>query len=332
MKTITLNEKVKVRTFTPPPAGFNPLAASAAELAKYGFPAKPESAEQQDLYKRLFGQMTGQFQYVEPTLQITPKKRHGIARTATVKQSAGSDIDAAWSGGLVLAPTGMSFHWVTGEWVVPNVAPLQEDGDYYSAVWLGLDGNAELNAGGVSSSDVVQAGVNCDVSRQNGKATQPTVYLWCEWFQDGADTGEISVGNLKVNAGDTVAVTIFTTGPGATEATIYFTNVTQWVGTTPLVIPAPPGVSLLGNCAEWVVERPTIGYDESGAPILGTLADYGQVFFAGCNALAYAPNGSSEIVPGAEISINMVNNDETIASYGALVAPTVVECSYNRFQ
>lgn len=319
MKTIALNEKVKVRTFTPPPGGFNPLTASAAELAKYGFPAKPESAQHQELYKRLFNQMKGRFHYVEPTLQITPKKRHGRAKTAKkVKQSAGNDYNLQWSGGMVLPPTGMSFRWLTGEWVVPNVAPPDEDGDYYCAAWIGLDGG-DL----VPSLDVVQAGVNCDISRRNGKPTQPTISTWCEWYQDGADTGEMTVNNLKVNAGDTVAVTLCTTGAGATEAMIFFANVTQGMGTS-LVIEAQPGVSLMGDCAEWVVERPLVNGE------ISTLADYGQVFFAGCDAVAYAPDGSSQqVVPGgSEIYIDMVDPDDTIASHGVLVAPTVVECIY----
>jgi Peptidase A4 family len=321
METITLNEKVKVRTFTPPPTGFNPLTASVAELAKYGVPELPENAPQQELYKRLFNTTKGGLHYVEPTFQITPNKRPARAMSPIVKKSAGNDDHPEWSGGLVYAPTGMSFHWATGEWVVPNVSPPEGDGDYYAASWVGLDGD------GITSFSVMQAGVECDVSRQNGKPTQPTIFPWWEWFSYSGDTGQVRISGLNVSAGDTVAVTIFTAGAGATEATLFFANVTQRIGMPAIVVPAPAGVSLVGNCAEWVVERPALGF-EDGEPIVSVLADYGQVFFAGCNAMAYAPNGSSELVSGAEVSINMVNTDTTIASSGVLVAPTVVECIY----
>jgi hypothetical protein len=41
-----------------------------------------------------------------------------------------------------------------------------------------------------------------------------------------------------------------------TSATVYFTNQSTNVGTS-FTITAPSGTTLAGNCAEWIVERPT---------------------------------------------------------------------------
>lgn len=41
MSVIQLSNGSTIRTFTLPPEGFDPLTASDAELAVYGFPAPP---------------------------------------------------------------------------------------------------------------------------------------------------------------------------------------------------------------------------------------------------------------------------------------------------
>jgi hypothetical protein len=41
---------------------------------------------------------------------------------------------------------------------------------------------------------------------------------------------------------------------------------------------APAGTTLLGNCAEWIVEAPTVHHRQS------LLADYGAVYFDNCTA------------------------------------------------
>ena len=47
---------------------------------------------------------------------------------------------------------------------------------------------------------------------------------------------------------------------------------------TSLTFNAPSGTSLVGNSAEWIVEAPTVGGQQS------SLADYGEVFFSVCEA------------------------------------------------
>jgi Peptidase A4 family len=170
--------------------------------------------------------------------------------------------------------------------MVPNVAAPNDDQDYYSAIWIGIDG-----LGSPESADVCQVGINCDVTR-HGTSISSTFYPWWEWYQESVDTGEVSITNLPVSPGDTIGVVICTAGAGATEATVFFTNLTSGMGTS-FVMEAEAGVSLVGNTAEWIVERPTV----DGQPSL--LADYGEVFFSGCDAVSYSSDGSiSEVVGG----------------------------------
>lgn len=267
MREITLDGGVKAKTFSPPPRGFNPLTASAADLTKYGFPARPDRPELLEPYRRILDRIKDRFHYIEPTFKINTKRRHGLASRRVVVQ-AGNEYNLGWSGAVAYAPPGESFRWIVGEWTVPNVNAPTEDQEYYSAVWIGLDGDPVSE-----SPDVCQVGVNCDVSR-SGTSISRTFYPWWEWYQDSADTGEVQI-DLAVGPGDTVGVVIFTTGAGATEATAFFANLTSAEAATPFVMEAMPGVSLVGNSAEWIVERPNVDGQVS------MLADYVEVFFRG---------------------------------------------------
>jgi hypothetical protein len=68
--------------------------------------------------------------------------------------------------------------------------------------------------------------------------------------------------------------------------------------------------------------------DVDGA--ISLLADYVDVFFSGCDAVAYSSSGASEVVPGgSQIHIDMADSPSTtVISQGILVAPTVVQCQY----
>jgi hypothetical protein len=321
MKRITLDGGARVGIFTPPPSGFDPLTASAADLAKHGFPL-PELPQHRERFQRIFRQMKNRFRYVVPEFRLNRKKRHGPATVKPVTNKpviqAGNEINGIWSGAHVYAPAGQAFRWMVGQWMVPNVSAPPTNEEYYCAVWIGIDGD-----GGIQSGDVCQVGVNCDVTR-SGNSSSVSIYPWWEWYDFTADTGQMAITNLTVSAGDTVAVTICTTGPGATDATVFFANITSGIGTS-FVMYAEPGVSLVGNCAEWIVESPLV----NGQP--SKLADYGEVFFSGCEAVSYAPDNSALTIAGGGTQnyIDMYPfGSSTMVSHGILVTPTIVQCVY----
>jgi hypothetical protein len=300
MTQITLEGGLKIRTFEPP-RNIDPLKASLADLDRYGFPARPDDAHHLARYTRVFSQLKSKIRYVPPTFRLNPEKRHGPRNRAP---EAGTETSGNWSGGVVYAPQGQSFRWIEGDWVVPDVDAPTENQWYYCANWIGIDGDG--------SNDVCQAGVECEVYRTGNSITR-NIYPWWEWYP----AGEVQITNLAINPGDMVTMLICTTGANATTASAFFSNRTTGASTS-FSFNAPAGTKLVGNCAEWIVEAPTVGGAQSA------VADYGEVFFSVCEA--FLTNGAT-VNGGTGNNINMTANNK-IVSEGILVAPTVVQCQY----
>jgi hypothetical protein len=316
MKRINLEEGVKVRVFSPPVPGFDPLTATPAELLRHGFPARPDHPQQLERYNRVFNRMKNRFRYLEPEFKVNKSRRRHPKFPAV---GTGNEIHPLWSGGVVFPPAGQAFRWIVGEWTVPCVAAPSEGQTYYCATWVGIDGDAAAQ-----STDLCQAGINTAVAQSDGSSTRHC-YAWCEWVPGP----EVEIPNLPVSFGDTVAITVCTSGAGATEATIFYANLTSGLGTS-FVLDAPvvdgQQVSLAGDCAEWVVERPELG--EASTPAL--LADYSQLFFSGCQAVSYSADGSNSTVVdgGTQVRIDMIEGSGEVLSRGILVSDTVIECVF----
>ena len=300
MTEITLDGGLKIRTFEPP-RGFDPLTATHAELDKHGFPTRPDDPHHLARYRRVFTQLKNKFHYVQPTFRLNPEKRHGPRARRT---QAGTETSTNWSGGVVFAPQGQSFKWVEGDWVVPNDDAPTENQWYYCANWIGIDGDG--------SNDVCQAGVECEVYR-SGSSISRNIYPWWEWFP----LGEVQITNLAINPGDMVSTLICTTGANATTASLFFSNRTTGASTS-FSFNAPQGTKLIGNCAEWIVEAPTVGGSQSA------IADYGEVFFSVCEA--FLTNGNT-VNGGTGDNINMTAGNKTVSD-GTLITPTIVQCLY----
>jgi Peptidase A4 family len=301
MKEIVLDGGVKVTLAEPPPAGFDPLAASASDLLRYGLPARPDSGPHLERYKRVFGQLKSKIHFIQPTFQVNANKRHGPRQR---RVGDAPETSTNWSGGVVYAPSGQSFKWVEGDWVVPDVGAPTQNQWYYCASWIGIDGD--------QSPDVCQAGVECQVY-QSGSSVTRTIYPWWEWYPNP----EVQITNLPVSPGDMITMLICSTqGAGSTSATVYFTNRTTGATATFTTTP-PSGYQLVGNCAEWIVEAPTVGGAQSA------IADYGETFFSVCEAVT---NSGTTVDGGTGDSISLVNG--TTLSQGVLVTPTIVQCLY----
>jgi hypothetical protein len=301
MAIINLEKGVKIQTFSPR-AGFDPLTASAQELAQAGCPPRPTDPVLLARYERFFNQTKGKLHYIEPTFRVDPTKSTHTNKGS--KMGAGTETYDNWSGGVVYAPSGQSFRWVQGDWVVPNVYPSAQNQWQYCANWVGLDGDG--------SGDVCQAGMICAVY-QSGNSLTRTIYPWHEWYPQSW----VEITNLAISPGDLVTMLICTTGVGATTATIYFGNHTSGAAMS-YQITAPSGTTLVGNSAEWIVETPVV----NGA--LTNMPDYGQVFFSTCEA--YLTNGSV-VNGGTGNNINLVQNNTTLST-GTLITPTIIECQY----
>ena len=300
MPELTLEGGVKIKTFAPP-RGFDPLTASLADLQRYGFPPRPEDPHHLARYTQFFSRLKNKFNYMQPTFRLNTDRRHGprVRRT-----EAGTETSTNWSGGVVFAPSGTSFRWVEGDWVVPDVDAPTENQWYYSASWIGIDGDG--------SGDVCQMGVECEVFR-SGNSISRNIYPWWEWFPNF----EVQITNLAVSPGDMVTALICTSGANATTASAFFSNRTTGASTS-FSFSAPSGTQLVGNCAEWIVEAPTVGGSQSA------LADYGEVFFSVCEG--FLTNGNT-VNGGTGDNINLTAGSNVVSD-GNLITPTVIQCLY----
>jgi hypothetical protein len=296
MPVIILEDNTRINTFSPPPPGFDPLVASASELERHGFPARPDDPHLLKLYRRLFTRLKGRLKYVQPTFRISHDSSHGPRN----QRSSGVFTGDNWSGGVRLAPPGQSFSAVLGHWLVPNAyAPTSDP--FLNSYWVGLDGYT-----GAGANEALQAGVDCSLSGGSS-----SFYLWHQWVP----SGKVEITNPAVNAGDLVGVSVSAEfGAGATTATIFFTNISSGAATS-YAISAPPGTQLAGNSAEWIVEAP------DGA---GQLADYGQVFFDDCAAKVEFPFRR----PGEIDETLNITQGSTVVSGAIWITSDIIQCAY----
>jgi hypothetical protein len=98
---------------------------------------------------------------------------------------------------------------------------------------------------------------------------------------------------------------------------VQFVGCTEFVGWGPVSLAA---AQLAGNSAEWIVEEPF--------PIPGgdTLPDYGEVFFANCEA--YFAGGGG-VGGGTGTAVNIVaGKSNSVVSQGVLISSSIIQCSY----
>jgi hypothetical protein len=243
--------------------------------------------------EKVHGPMRGPSAATPPSALAAPS---GAVRAAAVENATSTN----WSGSAVFAAAGDKFGWVEGEWTVPDPSdPKGGKSSYYSSAWIGIDG--------WGSGDVLQAGTESSLVNGSKK-----VYAWWEWYPNY----EVAISNFPVSAGDTMYCLICVNSP--TTASIYLTNDSTDQSTS-FNITAPSGTTLVGNCAEWIVETPSVG----GSPT--TLPDYGVVYFDiglahQAAGLAYADQGTP---------ITLVDSASKALSTPTLEKSELIKLTYN---
>ena len=197
------------------------------------------------------------FKHITPKFKLLPH-HHGLNRR-TQKGTVG-DVNATsenWSGSVLFIGSGDSFKWISGSWTVPHAYPTTKS-TTIASVWLGIDGDG--------SPDVMQAGTDT--------LADGTIWPWFEWFP----AYPVGIDNFPVSPGDVIYLLLCATS--STTAWMSIGNLTSMQYTN-LSFSAPDGTTLVGNCAEAVVERP-------GIPSV-VLPRYGEVFFD--DTTAWTANG-----------------------------------------
>jgi hypothetical protein len=307
MRMTRLSSGVLVTTYEAPPRSFDIDSATDEERGAFGFSRLPRAAghlqARWESRAKRYRSVTPMFSPRAKRRTLLPKLKHDHAGQTT-------DI---WSGVLVSPSVGNVMQWVEGRWSMPAVGPpagAQQGTNYCASAWVGLDGDTSAD-GGASSGDVLQAGCDANVTLEGG-TPQLQYRPWWEWYP--ADSSWID--NLAVSPGDMLDCLISLLVGSTTTAQVFLGNMTTNQGHV-FSLQAPTGTSLVGNCAEWIIEA-------FGS--LGPLASYGVVNFGNCNAGTV----SGAIVPaGNGVIINMTNGDSgPVISTGLIVDATDVRVSY----
>jgi hypothetical protein len=284
-----------------PPSDFDPPAASALELRRYGLPQRPDPAVRPDLAARWDEVFSRKLRYITPEFTPVPELVPGIERQPRLQPEV-TVTNPTWSGTVVHAPRGQAFGWVTGEWNVPDVMPVADGrGSWVSLAWIGIDG----------VSDVTQIGTLQSVTNVFGPVTK-LCYAWFEWYPDTWH----AISNFPVSFGDTMSGLVCLLSP--TEASYSMINITQGSYTGWRYFSAPGSTTSLENQVEWVLERPYVGGAQAQLP------NFGEIYFDS----AVGGQGLENVVQaGQDTVINMTENGNTVATT-TVETPTLIKIAY----
>jgi hypothetical protein len=298
-----------------PPRSFNPVLASDSELASYGFPPRPDQVAQPKAYaswkKAVDMNNVRVFAPVEQT-KIYHKPNQGSKAKAQAQAQTGSPSNISystnWSGfvktnGVTSYNNTSSYYFLFADYVVPAARQAYgacTGGWDYSSSWVGIDG--------YGSPDVLQAGTESDAYCLNllGSQYTSTYYsAWYEWYP----YSEVRINNssFPVRAGDDLFVEVWDTS--ATVGHAYIVNY-QTNKAVEYTFSAPPGTTLRGNSAEWIVEAPSVGGGQAA------LTNYVMDFFS--NSYAYPFSGAG-VYPGISTQVDMIDSHGYVISYPTLL-------------
>ncbi len=268
-----------------PPAGFDPLAASDADLAQYGFPPRPDEWDAPDAYAHWQKMVsTPQKRLKHPLLQQTTIHNRAattLSESETVDNGSLAVTSSNWSGYADVGAAGtfkLNNAAIYSEYIVPiaqqpfGVCTGSWD---YSSQWVGFDG--------FNSGDVLQAGTEVDAYCSG--STKSTFYgPWYEWYP----YAETRITNLTVAPGNVMGVEVwYTTATPSGHAYLinYSTNTSVSVAFSP-----PSGTTFIGNSAEWIVEAPTV--NGGLAALTNYVADPFNADYVHSNNVYYYPGSS----------------------------------------
>jgi hypothetical protein len=313
-----------IKAFVAPPAAFDPTVAPVETLQRYGFPPRPDIVKAPEAYHAWLKAVSGPQRRLEKPVLVQTRVFNGPVKLVPSGTSKRLDSEVLstpsnstpatssnWSGFAVRDAVTKPFakSTVYAYWIVPVAqhafGNAQPAGGIYSSQWVGIDG--------YGSQDVLQAGTEVD-SYLSG-STNTTFYgAWIEWYP----FSESLISNFFVAPGNEIFVEVWNTS--ATVGNAYVNNLTTQQ-TVSLTFNAPSGTTLIGDSAEWVMERPGIGDG------LATLTNYVACPFNACAAVGSVNGGTRNRTYGPGINqtgainywISMLDSGGSVISVPSLV-------------
>jgi Peptidase A4 family len=285
-----------------PPAGFDPVAASDAQLDAYGFPPRPDATKAPGPYALWKTVVTRPVTRIVPQLQATKAVNGPEKMAAEGQRLANGSVGATsgnWSGYVVTAgsdPFKADKTYIFASFTVPVAQQAFgrcSSSAVHASEWIGIDGSG--------SADVLQAGIKTSATCKSGKTTGSYV-AWYEWFPED----EIDIKNFHIYPGDVIYVYVW--NKSSTEGHYFLEDVTTNKSSS-LSFKAPKGTHLVGNSAEWIVERPSIGGKDA------TLANYVAQAWLACHVLLHDGTvySSADVNGGNSESLTMTDDKKDIS-------------------
>jgi len=288
-----------LQSFDAPPVDFDPRSAPEEILKRFGVPARPTpetSIQYRHLWDRMFSDTVS---FVSPRFKPRAVSRRVIRPALKIIPPVFNN----WVG-LAIESEREPIQAVYGMWTVPNLrAPpyVKDTVPCINSVWIGIDGFSP------SENDILQAGVDLRVMRQGGRSIVE-ILPWWEWWR-----GESwYFNNFSVSPGDSIACCITCLRGGAT-GTVNMANLVTGDHIR-LLAKAPSRTTLIGNCAEWIVERQTFNVDTD---VLTELSHFGCVFLdQAFAATTISPPTNKETKPagdGKQIMMTAIDKTTILA-------------------
>jgi hypothetical protein len=271
-------------------------------------PGKPDPKTQPALSKAWERMFEGQFEWVAPNLQNLIKPNlvreiqpeiHQFLQAATSRYQNSS----AWCGASIVPDRGNQFVQIYGEFTVPE-ARVPKGGakkKYYSATWIGLDGDRRYVDSTLPQVGTQQNTPGPDPDPPPLPTGLPPYYAWFQWWAPRRYTPELwSITGIPIDAGHDVMALIWAIAK--TYVIVVFRNFTT-SRITSFTMASPEhqhnkrrtklySAIISGATAEWIVEDPSqaIDPDRDDPPNPEPFADYKSVSFRHCVAgMAEAP-------------------------------------------
>jgi hypothetical protein len=291
---------MKLITYPPTPAGFDPFSASDRELALHGLPRRPDPTQEPGL-RKIWDQVLA----AKPAFQTAELKQQKSRMSGLRAAKPRFGLSGQWAGATIdISSLGLTepANHVFAEWKVPALKTSPKpSGSQFVGFWVGLGGD-ELEGG----SQVLQAGIGAGIT---GKTI--TYWAWTEWVPGAYST----ITNFDVQPGDVVSVLVC--APQADHGFVsmlnHRTNFATSVGVSDPLGKTPYD----GSSVEWIVEAPST-----------EMPNFGSVTFTHLNA----GTKNSQFSLSAAMARNAINpNDrKTLATGKILLEKNEVKVTWDR--